>query len=69
MKEKCKLCGKKAKYISMRYVSPLCEDCARKEALRIGESKGYKDVELEDFYTEPCEEMKNIQKSFTSAQG
>ena len=70
MKELCRLCGKKkARYISKRYVSPLCKECAEKEALRIGESKGLKYVELEDFYTEPCEEMNDVVKSYTKEVG
>ena len=68
MEEKCVLCGKPAKYISKRYVSPLCKKCAEREAKRIGEEKGLKFVELEDFYTEPCAEMENIQKFFTNGE-
>ena len=68
MEEKCVLCGKEAKYISKRYISPLCKKCAEREAKRIGEEKGLKFVELEDFYTEPCAEMENIQKFFTNGE-
>ena len=62
----CVLCGKPAKYISKRFVSPLCKKCAEKEAQRLGEERGLKFVELEDFYTEPCAEMENIVKEFVN---
>jgi len=68
MKEKCVLCGKEAKYISRRFVSPLCEECANKEAKKIGEARGISHVELSDFYTEPCAEMENIVKEFTNGK-
>lgn len=68
MKEKCAICGKKAKYISMKFISPLCKSCAEKEALRLGEEMHMKDPELEDFYTEPCEEMNDIIKSFSNEE-
>ena len=62
MEEKCVLCGKPARYISKRFVSPLCKKCAEKEAQRLGAERGMTFVELEDFYTEPCAEMENITK-------
>ena len=65
MKEKCVICGKPAKYISYKFISPLCEECAEKEAKKIGEARGLKFVELEDFYTEPCEEMNDIVKTMS----
>lgn len=68
MEEKCAICGKPAKYISYKFISPLCEDCARKEAARLGEERGQVDVDLDDYYTEPCEEMNDIVKSFVVTQ-
>lgn len=65
MEEKCAICGKPAKYFSMKFISPLCEDCSREQAQKLGAERGYKSVELEDFYTEPCEEMNNVVKSFS----
>lgn len=62
MEERCVICGKPARYISKRFVSPLCKKCAEKEAQRIGLERGMKYVELEDFYTEPCAEMEHIEK-------
>lgn len=64
MEEKCIICGKPAKYISMKFISPLCEDCAKEQAIKIAAERGIKEefVELEDYYTEPCEEMNNIKK-------
>ena len=66
MEEKCIICGKPAKYISKRFISPLCKKCAEKEAQKLGEARGLKFVELEDFYTEPCAEMENISKEFVN---
>lgn len=66
MEERCVICGKPAKYISMRFISPLCKKCAEKEAKRLGEERGLVGAELEDFYTEPCAEMENISKEFTN---
>lgn len=71
MEEKCRLCGKKARYISKRYVSPLCKECAMKEAIKIGTSKGIdeKFIELEDYYTQPCKEMEDIVKEYSIDKG
>lgn len=66
MEERCIKCGKKAKYISKRFISPLCEKCAKEEAKKLGEARGLKFVDVEDFYTEPCAEMENIVKEFTN---
>lgn len=66
--EKCAICGKPAKYISYKFISPLCEDCAKKEAKRLGELRGLTDVDLDDYYTEPCIEMENVVKSFVATQ-
>ena len=68
MEEKCILCGKPAKYISMRFISPLCPECAEKEAKRLGEERGLVGAELEDFYTEPYAEMENITKEFVNGE-
>lgn len=68
MIEKCIICGKPAKYISMRFISPLCKKCAEKESKRLGEERGLLNVELEDFYTEPCAEMTNIEKEFINGE-
>lgn len=68
MKEKCALCGKPARYISYKFISPLCEDCAQKEAQRLGALRGQAHVEVDDYYTEPCKEMTNVVKSFTTSQ-
>lgn len=64
--EKCKICGRPAKYISMKFISPLCEDCAEEMAKQLGMERGMKaeHVELNDFYTEACVEMENIIKKF-----
>ena len=64
---KCVICGKPAKYISNKFTSPLCEDCARKEAIKIGLAHGVKEefIELDDYYTQPCQEMNNIVKELT----
>ena len=67
MKEKCAICGKPAKYISFKFISPLCEECAEKKAKELGEERGYQFAELEDFYTEPCKEMNNIVKELESS--
>ena len=61
-KMKCAICGKEAKYISFKFVSPLCKSCAEKETKKLGKERGELNPELEDYYTEPCEEMNNIQK-------
>ena len=68
MKEKCAICGKKAMYISKKFISPLCKKCAEAEAKKLGENMGIKDPELEDFYTQPCEEMEDIIKEFTNEE-
>lgn len=60
--KKCAICGKPAKYISFKFLSPLCEDCAKEQAQKLGAERGYAHTELEDFYTEPCEEMNDIIK-------
>jgi len=67
MNEKCAICGKPAKYVSAKFISPLCEDCAKKQAIEIGVARGIRRefVEVEDYYAEPCEEMKNVVKSFS----
>ena len=64
MEEKCIICGKPAKYVSKKFISPLCEDCAKKEVLKIAETRGVKPefVEVDDYYTQPCTEMENINK-------
>ena len=62
MEEKCAICGKPAKYISFKFISPLCEDCAKEEVQKIGAIRGERCPEVEDYYTEPCEEMKNVAK-------
>ena len=61
-KMKCIKCGKKAKYISFKFASPLCAACAKKEVKKIAQERGELNPELEDYYTEPCEEMNNIEK-------
>lgn len=63
---KCAICGKPAKYISHKFISPLCEECAKKETERISKERNEQFAELEDYYTEPCEEMNNIEKIFES---
>ena len=68
MKEKCAICGKKAKYISKKFISPLCKSCAEEEAKRLGREMGIKFPELEDFYTQPCEEMEDIDKEYTNTE-
>ena len=67
MKDNCVICGKPAKYISNKYISPLCEDCAKKEAEKIGAEHGVRAefVEVQDYYTEPCEEMEIVAKAVT----
>ena len=64
MKERCAICNKPAKYVSNKYLSPLCEDCAKEQAKKIGLEHGIKPefVEVDDYYTQPCEEMENIAK-------
>ena len=64
---KCIKCGKPAKYISEKYPSPLCEECALEEAKRIGAEHGVPEefVEIDDYFTQPCEEMLNVEKEFT----
>ena len=66
MEEKCIICGKPAKYISEKYQSPLCEECALKEAKRIGVEQGVREefIEVDDYYTQPCEEMEDVIKEF-----
>lgn len=61
---KCAICGKPAKYVSFQFTSPLCEDCAKKETKRLSEERNEPYAELEDYFTEPCEEMNNIEKKF-----
>ena len=70
MEEKCVICGKPAKYISAKFISPLCENCAKEQAIKIGIERGFKPefIELEDYYTEPCEEMNNIKKTLILTQ-
>lgn len=62
----CIICGKPAKYVSEKFISPLCEECAAKEAKKIGFSQGVPEefIELDDYYTEPCEEMLFVEKEF-----
>lgn len=64
MKMTCAICGKTAKYISPKFISPLCEDCAKEQAIKIANEYGINPefVEFQDYYTEPCEEMNNIAK-------
>lgn len=64
MDEKCVICGKPAKYISAKFISPLCEDCAKEQAIKLGVERGMKPefIEVEDYYTQPCVEMNNIVK-------
>ena len=66
MEEKCVICGKPAKYISEKYISPLCEECALAEAKKIGKEQGVKEefIEVDDYYTQPCAEMENVVKEF-----
>lgn len=61
-KMKCAICGKDAKYISLKFISPLCKDCAEKQTKKIAKERNELYAELEDYYTEPCEEMYNIEK-------
>ena len=70
MDEKCVICGKPAKYISAKFISPLCEDCAKAQAIKLGVERGMKPefVEAEDYYTQPCEEMNNIKKTVILTQ-
>ena len=64
MKDRCAICNKPARYVSAKFISPLCEECAKKQAIELGKERGIKEefIELEDYYTEPCEEMENIAK-------
>ena len=64
MDERCAICGKPAKYVSTKFISPLCEDCAKEQAIKLGVERGIKPefIEVEDYYTQPCEEMNNIKK-------
>ena len=70
VKGKCVICGKPAKYISAKFISPLCEDCAKAQAIKLGVERGMKPefVEVEDYYTQPCVEMNNIKKIVALSQ-
>ena len=42
----------------------------KEQAIKIGIERGFKPefIELEDYYTEPCEEMNNIKKTLILTQ-
>lgn len=60
----CIKCGRPAKFISKKYPSPLCQECATEEAIKIGLEHGVPEefVEVDDYFTQPCEEMLNVVK-------
>ena len=64
MKDRCAICNKPAVYVSNKYISPLCEECAKEQVKKIAIEHGINPefVEVDDYYTQPCEEMENIAK-------
>lgn len=62
--EKCKLCGAPGIYISKKFVSPLCKECAEKQVIKLAKDRNIKFAEIDDFYTQYCEEMENVEKHY-----
>lgn len=57
----CVKCGKKAKWISDKYISPLCDDCAVEETKRLVEENNELDeIGVGDWFNHLIEEESGL---------